>query len=162
MAKIDYESLIPDLSDIKKEEGIDPDYLIETYLLRVGRFYHALAYSTLFWPEFVIKDDCVLLGPRVPETYDSVIKEWGNNRTGLESFFNHQHIRDLFPCDYCPKSPELLLSLGRRLKEMLTAKLQQDFPNRQFHVELSEIPGDDDPEITFWQLPEIPMTPDRI
>ena len=154
MDKINYESFIPELAELKKE--ISPDYpIMDAYRDRIGRYDHALAYSTLFWPEFTIKDDCVLLGTEVPASYEVFKTQLKGSRVELEALLNHRHTRHLFPCDNAHRQPNMLLCLGLRLKEMWSAKLRQDFPDRKFNVDVSTYDVED-PEITFWQIPADP------
>ena len=64
---------------------------------------------------------------------------------------NHRHLFDLFLGDQEPPR-ELVHHFGHVLKDMWTAKLQRDFPDREFMVSFPEDLDRevDDPEITFY------------
>ncbi len=75
------------------------------------------------------------------------------NRGALEGVLNHTHITSLFGERGAEVSRTQVLHLGRLLRQMWTAKLARDFPDRRFVVSLSD---DDceclqDYEITFYQ-----------
>jgi hypothetical protein len=144
---IDYARLIPELSEFG-DSGV---WAIDVWLANIGRYDAALAYLSLFWPEFTVVDDCVLLGAAVPESYAEWKAKHGSDPSAIEAVLNHRHLFDLFPVAPEP-SRDVVLHLGRGLKEMWTAKLPRDFPDRRFVV---SFPEDfdvevDNPEITFY------------
>lgn len=139
--------LIPELSG--SLHGNPPT--VDAWLTNVGRYDLAVAYASLFWPEFSEVDDCVLLGPGVPESYGEWRARYPDNPGSIEAVLNHRHILDLFLTTQEP-SLELVRHLGTVLKEMWSAKLHRDFPDRQFVVSFPE-EFDlevDDPELTFY------------
>jgi len=98
-------------------------------------------YADLFWPEFVVVDDCVFLK-----------SEWEINShvydprfpTQSESDMSHTHILDLVrhgarieeePC-FDQKHPDFTVGcqLGRTICRMWAAKLLLDFPQHDFRV----------------------------
>ena len=121
------------------------------WLYNTGSVAQALAYSELFWPRFNEHDDCIFLLLDV-EKYESWMKTLEGNKTQAEATLNHRHIADLFE-DGESASHELLIALGRILKQSWAAKLQRDFPHRRFGVQFDDTPVPDasDYEITFYQ-----------
>lgn len=143
----DLRQLIPELQPYFQDRPVD----LEVWLSSFGRFDHGLAYAALFWPDFTTIDDCVLLGPGVPETYSQWKASHPNDPSGIEAVLNHRHLFDLFPNGTEP-SGELVRLFGMMLRDMWSAKLRRDFPDREFVVSFAE-DFDlevDDPEITFY------------
>ena len=66
---------------------------------------------------------------------------------------NHHHIADLIGGVVELPSHEVVLAVGQLLRELWTAKLSRDFPNRKFVVSFPEDYSSDvvDYEITFYQ-----------
>lgn len=58
----DANQLIPELSQWNNGAGID----VATWIGCVGRYDHAIGYASIFWPEFVMHDGCILLGTPDP------------------------------------------------------------------------------------------------
>ena len=137
-----YKELIPELRSYPDDVGA----AVEVWLTNLGRYDHAAAYASLFWPAFTEIEGCVLLGDRVPETYAEWKARLGEDPAAIESVLNHRHLSDLFIRAPEP-SDELLEHLGEVLRDMWAAKLHQDFPDRQFVVTFNS--DADDPEITF-------------
>lgn len=110
------------------------------------------AYQNLFWPKFVVHDDCVFLA-----FDENIYQQWiqiaeGDKRE-VEQIMNHRHIVDLLPKSVEQPTLELVVSLGKLLQEVWEAKLQRDFPKRCFCVNfpLEECKNLTDYEITFYQ-----------
>jgi hypothetical protein len=142
-----WKEMIPELSTFLDGKPIDP----ELWLHNIGRYDHAVAYALLFWPSFLEHDGCVLLGNQIPETYDQWKTTHNSDTTAIEATLNHRHILDLFPTAPEPNGA-LVAHFGRLLKEMWSAKLMIDFPNRKFEVEFSDNfdLSVDNPSITFY------------
>ena len=121
------------------------------WLYNTGSVAQALAYSELFWPRFTEHDDCVFLLLDV-EKYESWMNRPEDNKTQAEATLNHRHIADLFEGGDSA-SHELLVALGRTLKQCWAAKLRLDFPRRRFEVQFDDAPATDaiEYEITFYQ-----------
>jgi hypothetical protein len=70
----DFRKLIPELATYNNGEEID----VDSWLSVVGSYEHAIAYTRLFWPAFVIHDDCVLFADFSREIYEgSWTDSWG-------------------------------------------------------------------------------------
>ena len=54
--KTDFHKLIPELKDWNNGNGID----VQSWIQCVGSFQKAIGYSTMFWPEFVEIEGCVV------------------------------------------------------------------------------------------------------
>ena len=145
----DIRTLIPELSAWNDGKGIDA----ESWISAIGRYDHAIGYSTIFWPGFCVHNDCVFRYPIDAETYAHWMEAVGGDKTKVEALANHQHIVDLFPNSVFQPSDEVVLYLGSILREMWSSKLRSDFPTREFVVEFpyGEAAGVTNCEITFYQ-----------
>jgi len=144
----DFARLVPELPDWNDGRGID----IHSWLSCIGRYDHAVAYTTLFWPAFTLHDDCVLFADFRLESFDGFMRQTGGKRSAVEVVMNHRHILDLFSSQD-GASEEVVVYLGRALRDMWACKLQRDFPDRQFTVSFPEDPVADliEYEVTFYQ-----------
>lgn len=150
------EKLIPGLSDWRQSNG-DP-ISITDWTAYEGSMSLAIAYSFLFWPEFIEHDGCVILKNRFDtnnfEDWKKTVyvKTYGQ----IESVLNHIHILDLFGTD--EKRNEIgyeqIRFLGNRICAFYAAKLNIEFPGREFVFSFN---GDevleafDEYELTFYQ-----------
>ncbi|MGE3180406.1 MAG: hypothetical protein AB7N71_02150 [Phycisphaerae bacterium] len=71
----------------------------------------------------------------------------------VERVLNHRHVLDLFTAVESEPSDELVIYLGRTLREMWACKLKRDFPQRRFIVTFYEENVEDllDYQVTFCQ-----------
>jgi len=121
------------------------------WLYNTGGIEQALAYSELFWPEFIEHEGCILMD-RVADSFRS----WSDSLrdpSKVEAMLNHRHICDLFERE---TSHDMMIALGRVLRDAWTLKLARDFPKRRFAVEFYDAPSQDptDYQITFYQVPK--------
>ena len=150
----DYNKLITDLDAWENHNGCHIG--ADGWLQGSGSFNLAVAFSSLFWPEFEIYKDSVLQGP-VTELQQSNFQAFSQETTddiaSTEVTLNHRHIVDLFPNEDGNPTRDQILFLGRTLKAMWEAKLRLDFPDRTFVVSFPEDYSEDltDYEITFWE-----------
>ena len=149
-----YNALITDLDDWEAHNGftIGPD----GWLAGMGSFNLAVAFSSLFWPEFTIYDDCVFMEPFTEHhiaNYKSFQRRSDFNKCSTEVTMNHQHLMDFFPNERTKPTREQIIYLGRTLKDMWQLKLNRDFPDRRLIVSFPEEYAADlnEYEITFWQ-----------
>jgi hypothetical protein len=121
------------------------------WLYVTGSIEQALAYAQLFWPPFVVHEDCVLLDRSV-DGY-APWAERLREKADIEAMLNHRHILDLFHDAVGSEPHDWLISLGRTLKDCWGAKLRLEFPDRRFEVVFDETPCADpvDYQITFYQ-----------
>ena len=142
------DELIPDLRKWNDGRGIS----VEDWVQLVGNFEHAIAYSTLFWPEFQLHDGCVFFAGLDEANYQKWLKTTNGNKTSVQAVMNHRHILDLFPYAEPEPTQEQIIFLGRKLKDMWQTKLNRDFPDQQITVSFPEEPEGDllSYEITFF------------
>ena len=115
----------------------------------------ALSIANIFWPEFVVVDDCVFFSWAAPKSID--LSKW-HDRTEIESTINHTHVLDLFnhnaSLDEEPwldqSHPDFKAGcrFGLVWAEAIAAKLAKYFSERQFFVYYTE---HDDPIVRFHQ-----------
>ena len=125
-----WSSLVPELSDWNNGAGIS----VESWIGCIGQFDHAIGYGTIFWPEFVVHDDCVLRYEIDDDRYQNCLRTCSNDKTAIEALFNHLHVANLFPNSKFQPTQAVVVHLGSMLKEMWSYKLRAEFPNRQFDV----------------------------
>jgi len=144
--------LIPELADWNIGQGID----IEDWLQTVGNYEHAIAYSTLFWPEFQLHDGCIFFAGIDEDSYQKWLKATNGNKTSVQAVMKHRHILDLFPNSEVEPTHDQVIYLGHKLKEMWKAKLNRDFPNHKITISFPEEEFDDllSYEITFFITPQ--------
>ena len=135
----DFSKLLPELQAWNDGKGID----VESWIRCVGSFHHAVGYAQLFWPEFTIHDDCIMFSDFTVESYDTWMKQTSGRRGSVEAVMNHRHILDLFCSDESDVPRELVLYLGRLLRDMWTCKLKRDFPERDIVVSFPDEHYDD-------------------
>ena len=148
----EYDTLIPEMREWNSGEGVDA----HAWISAMGNYELTIAFTTLFWPEFTIYDDCVFLYPFTKQhlkNYKSFMKQTNGGKTSVGSVMNHQHILHLFPNVEKEPTREQVLFIGRILKEIWQNKLDRDFPERKIVVSFPEDYSDDllDYEITFFQ-----------
>ncbi|MHB8214538.1 MAG: hypothetical protein ACYDDS_00530 [Candidatus Sulfotelmatobacter sp.] len=149
--KIEFERLIPELKDWNSGKGID----IDGWISCEGDHKHLIGYARILWPDFTEHDGCIFLGDRVEEeNYQAFLAQTKGDKTRVEAVMNHQHIVDLFSRSH-PERPtrEVVIYLGRLMKDILESKLSRDFPGRKITVSFPE--GDLEElleyQITFFQ-----------
>jgi hypothetical protein len=144
-----YLSLIPELSQWNNGAGIS----VDAWLGCKGDFQLAIAFSRMFWPEFVEHDGCVLLAGFSETVYQDFLAAFKNDRASVEAVMNHRHMLDLFYHAASTATALQLIYLGRVLRDILTVKLGHDFPGRTFAVKFAEGPFEElmEYEVTFWQ-----------
>ena len=143
------DKLISELARWNDGAGID----LRSWIGTVGRFDHAVGFAAVFWPDFTVHDECLLLQPLNVENYNHWMTETKGDRTAVESVMNHRHIADLFGGSDPQTTPEVLAHLGRVMRDMWSCKLARDFPGRRVTVELAGGDSEDLMEhvITFSQ-----------
>ena len=141
--------LIPELAGWNDGAGIT----IPAWISGIGRFDHALGYVSIFWPDFVQYQCCILRQLPDSDNFQEWMKVMSGDIAKIEAMMNHVHILDLFVgSEYQPNKP-LLLKLGQVLKDMWSCKLAHEFPSMGFTVEL-DVEAEDlaDLTLTFYQL----------
>ena len=131
-------AILPELSEWNEGKGMAPEGWLGAY----GSVPSALMYSSLFWPEFVEFEGCLLWHDATPDLFFQWMTTLGGNCTAVEGVMNHVHITDVFL--NAPEVPtdEQVDYLGHLLKDMWSLKLRRDFPHLDVQVDFRW----DDPE----------------
>lgn len=146
--------LIPELKDWNHGKGIS----IDSWISCVGNIELAIGFAHLFWPEFIVHNDCVFYKSRfTEESYKSWLESgFAENYGQIEATLNHTHIFNLFSNDKTESTTlEQVIYLGNQLCEIYKVKLKNDFPDRIFEVAFN---GDEiyeeltDYELNFYQI----------
>jgi hypothetical protein len=146
----DASRLIPELPLWNNGKGIS----LGAWTSCIARYDHAIGYATLFWPDFVLYDDCVFLYEPDPEIYQEWMTGCKGDKSEVERVMNHRHITDMFINSEIEPTKEIIMHLGRLLKDMWQCRLQRDFPERCIKVELFDDGNDDlaQYQITVFQV----------
>jgi hypothetical protein len=119
----------------------------------IGRYDHAMGYAILFWPDFVLYDECIFAGQPDAKAYEQWLTTCHGGKTEVEAVMSHLHIADLLVNSNFKATREVVRHIGRLLKDMWSCKLRRDFPERQVTVEFHDDDSDDllSYQITFFQ-----------
>ena len=144
----DFNELIPEMRDWNNGKGID----IDSWTSCMANHKILIGCARILWPEFVERDGCIFLASK-ELSYQGYLSKTQCDKKTAEATTNHIHVLHLFGTELPTR--ELVLYVGRLLKEVWQVKLQRDFPDRKFTVSFPE--EDDleliDYEITFFQQP---------
>jgi hypothetical protein len=154
MKEADWDVLIPELKRWNNGAGIDP----ESWVGCEGNFQLAAAYALIFWPSFLEMDGMVFRSRMDRQTLDSWRRSCSGDPPKVEAMANHIHLIDLHHQGCPDASLERIIFLGNVLKEIYTAKLAAEFPDRRFVVDFYQ-PADKDLgeyQLTFYQPHEKP------
>jgi hypothetical protein len=146
--RIDFAELMPQLKKHWSTSDLDQSIRQE------GNYEYLVGYGRIFWPEFVEHDDCIFFANRFSEeNYRGFMEQTKGDKTAVEAVMNHEHITDIFYNAEPKPSREMVLHVGRLLKEIWQAKLGRDFPNRKITVSFPEEYQDDllHYEVSFFQ-----------
>lgn len=140
--------LVPETRDWNAGSGIN----VADWIGCVGSVEHAIGYGELFWPDFIELDGCVFFAGVNEESYRGFMTQTGGDRRAVQAVLNHRHVLDLFAG--ADPTREQVVYLGRLLREIWSAKLAHDFPDRRFVVSFPEegCEGLLDYEVTFFQV----------
>ena len=139
---IDFNTLIPEIKDWNNGKGID----IDSWIQCMANHKILVGCSRILWPDFVERDGCIFLASQEP-TYRGYLTRVQGNKKVAEATTNHIHILHLFGAEM--PSRELVLHVGRLLKEIWQVKLNHDFPGRKITV---SFPNEDDLELIDYEI----------
>ncbi|GAA5533753.1 hypothetical protein [Deinococcus aluminii] len=141
-------TLFAKLQARKERQDID----IETWLTNFGSIPEALAYSSIFWPQFVEYQGCLLRSGFDSAVFESCMQDLQGNREAIERLMNHQHLTAIFFNPEVEETPEQICQLGKLLQEMWTLKLQRDYPDLSVQVAFSwhNLEENEDAQITVY------------
>jgi hypothetical protein len=147
----DFAALIPELKHWNGGKGVD----IETWISCEGDHKHLIGYAQILWPDFVEYDGCIFLGGSLDEAnYQAWFTQMKGDKGRVEAVMNHRHIVDLFSRSHHePPTREVIVYIGRVMRDILQAKLNRDFPDRKVRVTFAEGGVEDlvDYQVTFFQ-----------
>ena len=135
----DFRKLVSELSQWNNGNGID----IDSWLGFKGNYELAIAFSRLFWPEFVEHDGCVFFAGFSLESFRGFMAQCNGDRASVEQVMNHRHLLDIFHHAADTATLDQLTFLGTVLRETWRAKLARDFPSRSFEVTFDHADADD-------------------
>jgi hypothetical protein len=116
----------------KKANG--DDFSIWDYLSGVANVEMALAFTKLFWPDFIEHDEGIFLAEAFnQDIYEQWKAELGNDIAAIEQVMNHQHIDDLLPGAESV-GIDNLFSLGQVIQQMWKNRLKSCYPAQDFQV----------------------------
>jgi len=127
-------TLIPELKEWNNGKGIDH----ECWIGIEGKIEYALAYTSIFWPKFVLFKDCIFIEDINNDEFESWHKNCNGNLKSVEATINHRHIDDWFDSKSTKEQMEYFAGV---LKDMWETKLIKQFPCKQVTVDLSEDMG---------------------
>jgi hypothetical protein len=147
----DFAALIPELKTWNSGKGVD----IATWISCEGDHKHLIGYAQILWPHFVEHDGCIFLGESIDEdNYRAWLAQTKGDKKRVEAVINHRHIVDLFSrSQHDPPTQDVVLYIGRLIKEIWQTKLSHDFPGREITVTFPDDALKDilEYEITFFQ-----------
>lgn len=143
-------SLLPDYSLLRSQA--DWDYSLINYIESRGSVELAVAFSKLFWPDFLERDGCII---RADGFVEANFAAWQQRLNGdcaaIERVMNLLHVGDLVPSDTSDLDPAVRRVLGQTLVEMWAARVGSLFPDRQFVVQLEANGDEDEPTVLLYQ-----------
>jgi hypothetical protein len=141
---VDFSQLIPETKDWNNGKGVD----IDSWIQCMANHKILIGCARILWPSFVEHDGCIFLGDSVNETnYQAFLKQADGNKQRVEAVMNHQHVVHLFATELPTR--ELVLYIGRLMKQVWQVKLAHDFPGRNITV---SFPQEDDLELLDYEI----------
>lgn len=132
-------TLLPELAAWNNNAGID----IESWIRCIGRYDHAIGYTTIFWPNFTLHDDCVFISSYNDkidnwENYNNWMKTYHGDKTQVEKIMNHEHIINIFKNSEFTPTIDIIEYFGNLLVDMWLCKLKKDYPDNNIIVDFFE------------------------
>jgi hypothetical protein len=146
-------ALLPDFSDLRRRASWE--YSIINYIESRGTFELAVAFAKLFWPEFVVRRDCVI---RASGLTDEVFESWwvrtGGDKVAVERVLNLLHVRELVPSNVTPLDDSVYRYLGETLADMWAHRVEALFPERRFvssFRDRDDVGNSTEPTVTLYE-----------
>ncbi|MCL1465277.1 hypothetical protein [Argonema galeatum] len=144
---LDKEQLI-EFQQWKEANGYD--FSLWDFLFGVANIEIALAFTQLFWPDFVEHQGGIFL----TEAFDlEIYQQWkeklGNDINAIERVMNHQHIDDILPGAE-KVGIDNLYYLGDTIAQMWSSRLKLVYPDRTFQVNSDR--DEHSVIVTFYQI----------
>jgi hypothetical protein len=131
----------------------NPNLSIWDYINNQGNPELAVAFSKLFWPDFVEVRGCVLLAEHFkPTDFENWRRHFKEDRRQIEAAINEVHIYDLFT-----NSPpeevafQVYEYLAQVLQKSWNCALRDAYPSRAFEFDYRTEPEEYGPTLAFWQ-----------
>ena len=142
---------VEQLNDYQQWKKVnDENFSLWDYLFGVANVEIALAFTKLFWPDFVEHEGGIFLSEAFNrEVYDRWKETLSNNPMAIEQAMNHIHIDDLLPGSENMAS-ENLFYLGKKLAQMWSSRLEKLYPEKEFKVACQR--DDETIIVTFYQM----------
>jgi len=138
----DFNELIPEMRDWNNGNGID----IDSWIQCMANHKVLIGCARILWPDFVEREGCIFLGGQ-EDNYDEWLRRAKEDKRSAEATANHIHVLHLFATELPTR--ELVLYIGRLMKEIWQVKLNHDFPGRKITV---YFPEEDDLELIDYEL----------
>jgi hypothetical protein len=122
----------------RERDEIGEHYTLLNFVATHGTVEFAVAFSKLFWPDFVERRGCIILADGFTE---EGFEQWwvalDADVMRIEMMMNHTHLGDVFlnASDLDTIDEQVIDYLGHLLVDMWTARVGSLFPDRQFVVE---------------------------
>jgi hypothetical protein len=115
-----------------------------------------IAVSKLFWPDFILYEDCILWAHRFSkENFLAWKAKLHDDLSAVEKLYNHEHLGEgLLQHLPEPLSDQNILYLKDTLVQIWGAALRSNFPDRKIEIEAEFQEDSGDYVITFWQTRE--------
>ena len=142
-----FEEFVPELSKWNSGNGIS----LGNWIACIGRYDHFLGYLELVWPSFIVKDDAVFVESLWNKSrFESLVLNCPQ-KSDIQKRLNLIDLADLFLSAAEEVTDEFLLHLGCAVRQAWEAKLNRDFPNRNFQVVMEDFLKDsDDSELNVY------------
>lgn len=110
------------------------DFSLWDYLSRASRAEVAIAFTKLFWPDFIEHEGGVFLSEAFNvELYQQWKAHLGNDLVAIERVINHQHLDDILS-GADKVGIKNLFYLGEVLVQMWESRLKSLYPDKDFEV----------------------------
>lgn len=125
-------NLLDDYADFHE---INQNWSILSYLNMKYDINSAIAFSKLFFPDFVVKDNCVILSFLFnSEIFEDWYSQMNGDISSIEKMCNLYEINDLFHINPTGANRNSIIELSRILKNAWELNLLNLFPERQMRV----------------------------
>lgn len=121
------------LKNFQRWQAVNGDgFSLLDYLAQTSRMETAIAFTKLFWPDFVQHEQGIFLKEQFSlERYIQWQKELQGDITAIEKVMNHLHLDDLLPGSE-KVGQENLLYLAETLQQMWESRLKILYPQQDF------------------------------
>ena len=127
-------NLLDEYSDFQK---VNSDWSILSYLNMKYDINSAIAFSKLFFPDFILKENCILLSFFFnSQTFESWHSQMKGDISSIEKMCNLYEINDFFHINSPQVNEEIIKEFSYILKKAWEINLLKLFPERQMRVDV--------------------------